>query len=102
MKWSQAMIRKSIPFLNHVIGNPCSVSFISFHLVFYPHHPRFPLFNAEKIESQRRGLCYLCRRIFNYSVREDYTLFKWLGALAGMPRFVWYIRSLNYCNLAVN
>lgn len=31
LKWLQAMIRKSNPLFYQVIGNPCPVSFISFH-----------------------------------------------------------------------
>lgn len=92
------MIRKSIPLFTVLLETLVRSLLLVFICCFTHIIPRFSTFQRR----ENKGLCYLRGRIFDYSVREDYTLFKWLGALAGMLRFVWYILSLNYCNLAVN
>lgn len=97
------MIRKSIPLFTVLLETPVRSPLLVFICCLTHIIPRFSTFQRRENKSPRgETLCYLRGRIFNYSVRGDYTLFKWLGALAGMLRFVWYILSLNYCNLAVN
>lgn len=93
------MIRKYIPLFTVLLETPVRSPLLVFICCLTHVTPRFSTFQRRENTSPRGEVSVI---YVDVSLITLFKLFKWLGALAGMLRFVWYILSLNYCNLAVN